>query len=160
MRRKEREVKEPEEILKILSSCKIMRVAFNDGGHIYVVPVNFGFEYSGGKLSLFFHGARDGRKFGLIQKGGNVGFEMDADYQLMTAETACAHSAFYSSIIGEGEISEVLESESKKSALNLIMLNATGKGSWNFPSIMIKKVGVFKIEATNFSCKAHRMPKA
>lgn len=160
MRRKEREVKEPEEILKILSSCKIMRVAFNDGGHIYVVPVNFGFEYSGGKLSLFFHGARDGRKFGLIQKGGNVGFEMDADYQLMTAETACAHSAFYSSIIGEGGISEVLESESKKSALNLIMLNATGKGSWNFPSIMIKKVGVFKIEAANFSCKAHRMQKA
>lgn len=159
MRRKEREIKEPNEILEILASSKIMRVGFNDNGHIYIVPLNFGFEYENGKLVLYFHGARDGRKFGLIQKGGNVGFEMDCNYQLMMAETACGHSAFYSSAIGEGEIFEITENDEKKKALNLIMFNATGKGDWNFPAIMLSKVGVFKIEVSEFTCKAHKMPK-
>lgn len=160
MRRKEREITEQSEILEILASSKIMRVGFNDNGRIYIVPLNFGFEYENGKLVLYFHGARDGRKFGLIQNGGNVGFEMDFGYQLMTAETACGHSAFYSSAIGEGEISEITENDEKKKGLNLIMFNATGKGDWNFPSIMLSKVGVFKIKVSEFTCKAHKMPKA
>lgn len=159
MRRKEREIKDPRKILEILVSSKILRIGFNDNGHIYVVPVNFGFEYENGNLVLYFHSARDGRKVCLIQKGGNIGFEMDCDYQLMTAETACGHSAFYSSAIGEGEISEITENDEKKKALNLIMFNATGKGDWNFPAIMLSKVGVFKIEVSEFTCKAHKMAK-
>lgn len=159
MRRKEREITEPSEVLEVLASSKIMRVGFNDNGRIYIVPVNFGFEYENGKLVLYFHGARDGRKFSLIQKGGNAGFEMDFGYQLMTAETACEHSAFYSSAIGEGTISEIKENDEKKKGLNLIMFNATGKGDWNFPLIMLSKVGVFKIEVSQFTCKSHKMPK-
>lgn len=159
MRRKEREIKEPSEIMNILASSKVVRIGFNDNGHIYIVPLNFGFEYENGELTLYFHGARDGRKFNLIQKGGYVGFEMDFGYQLKTAETACAHSAYYSSAIGEGEVSELTENDEKKKALNLIMLNETGKGDWNFPSIMLSKVGVFKIKVSEFTCKAHKMPK-
>lgn len=37
-----------------------------------------------------------------------------------------------------------------QSVLNLVMLDANGKGSYNFPSIMIQKTGVFKIEVTDF----------
>lgn len=159
MRRKEREITEQSELQEVLASSKIMRVGFNDEGKIYIVPVNFGFEYSDEKLFLYFHGARDGRKFSLIQKGGNVGFEMDFGYQLKTGEIACSYSAYYSSIIGEGEISEITDNSEKKKALNLIMFNATGKGDWNFPSIMMMKVGVFKIEVSSFSGKSHRMPK-
>lgn len=159
MRRKEREVTDYQEIHKIIESSKIVRIGFNDNGNIYIVPVNFGFEYENEKLTLYFHGAKEGRKFSLIQKGETAGFEMDSNYQLQTAKTACEFSAYYSSIIGTGKVSEILENDEKKKALNLIMLNATGKGNWNFPTLMLSRVGVFKIEAAEFSCKSHKMPK-
>lgn len=159
MRRKEREVKNPDEILEVLSSSRIVRLGFNDNGSIYIVPLNFGFEYTQGKLVLYFHGARDGRKYGLIEKGGSVGFEMDCNYKLGTGKEACDYTAFYSSIIGEGIISEVKDTEEKKKGLNLVMLNATGKGDWNYPSIMLSRVGVFKVEIKEFTCKAHRLPE-
>ncbi len=156
MRRKEREVTDSIEIKSVIDKCEIMRVAFNDDGHIYVVPVNFGYKEENGKYTFYFHGARDGRKFGLVQKGGLAGFECDCDYQLVRAEEACNHTALYSSIIGEGIVSEIQDKEEKKSALSAFMLKVTGKGDWNFPSIMLAKVGVFKIEVTEMSCKAHK----
>lgn len=74
----------------------------------------------------------------------------------MSADFACGYSAFYSSVIGEGYASEILSNDEKKTALNKIMLKATGKGDWKFPSVMLFKVAVFKIEVSALSCKKHR----
>lgn len=156
MRRKEREITDFSEIEAFLASQKIMRVGFCDEGHVYIVPVNFGFESKDGKFVFYFHGARDGRKFSLIQKGGNVGFEIDADYGTKSAEKACDCTEYYASVIGEGKIFEIEENDGKKYALNRIMLSSTGKDGWNFPSVMLSRVGVFRIEAASLSCKMHK----
>ena len=156
MRRKEREITDSSEIEAFLASQKIMRVGFFDDGHVYVVPVNFGFEKKDGKFIFYFHGARDGRKFSLIKKGGNVGFEIDFDFGTKSAETACEFSEYYASVIGDGNVCEIEENEEKKRALNWIMLNSTKKGEWHFPAIMLNRVGVFKIEVETLSCKMHK----
>ena len=85
MRKIERQVTDPATIREIISGCEVMRVAFNDPdeGDIYVVPVNYGFTESDGEYTLYFHGAKTGRKADLARLGGIVGFEMDRGYELL-----------------------------------------------------------------------------
>ncbi|WP_147613946.1 pyridoxamine 5'-phosphate oxidase family protein [Treponema pectinovorum] len=156
MRRKEREVTDIAEIKDVLDRCFAVHLGIVDEKRVYVVPVNFGYEEIEGKYVFYFHGAKAGRKYELLKNGANIGFESCVDEKLMTADSACGYSAFYSSIIGEGYASEILKIEEKKKALNKIMFKSTGNGDWNFPSIMLLKVAVFKIEVSSLSCKKHR----
>ena len=68
MRRKDREVTDKKEMLDFLSSQQIMRVAFSDNGDVYIVPLNYGYTISGDKLTMWFHGAKSGRKYSLAEK--------------------------------------------------------------------------------------------
>ena len=43
MRRKDREIKEFDEIIDVLSRCKVLHLALISDGKPYAVPVNFGF---------------------------------------------------------------------------------------------------------------------
>lgn len=156
MRRHEREVTDIQEINEVLEKSFVLHVGFNDEGRVYIVTVNFGFEEKDKNYVLYFHGARDGRKFNLISAGGIAGFECETDFELKAGKTACDYSAYYSSIIGEGIVSEISELEEKKYALNLIMKKATGKSDWNFPDLMLKKTGVFKIKVTDMCCKKNK----
>ena len=45
MRRNDREVTEETEIRKVLDECKIVHLGFQDGGRVFVVPVNYGYSY-------------------------------------------------------------------------------------------------------------------
>ena len=65
MRRKEREITDPEKIEEFISGEQILRVAFYDEGDIYIVPVNYGYLYENDKYSFYFHGAKAGRKYEL-----------------------------------------------------------------------------------------------
>ena len=117
MRRKEREVIDDVQIDGIIRKCKICRVGFYDNGEVYIVPLNFGFVHSGDKRIFYFHGAKEGRKFELIRHKPEVGFELDTAYKLIEAETPCAFSAMYQSVIGTGIISEITDFECKKMRL-------------------------------------------
>lgn len=82
MRRDDREVKNMEEIQEILDTCKVCRLGMADGSRIYIVPMNFGYEFEGDSLILYFHGAGEGRKLELIRKNPEVGIEMDCRHEL------------------------------------------------------------------------------
>lgn len=155
MRRKERQVFDIEKIKKILEKSFVLHLGFCDEGKCYVVPVNFGFSFEDEKLTIYFHGAREGRKFSLIQKEPVVFFECECDEKLVEGEKACDYSALYSCVMGEGKVSEIKIPDEKKTGLNLIMKKATGKENWTFPEIMLGRVGVFKIEVESFTCKIH-----
>ena len=43
MRRKDREIKEFDEIIDVLSRCKVLHLALISDGKPYAVPVNFGY---------------------------------------------------------------------------------------------------------------------
>lgn len=46
MRRKDREVTDLREILRIINKAKILHLGLFDGDHPYVVPLHFGYEYA------------------------------------------------------------------------------------------------------------------
>ena len=155
MRRKDREVKDPAFIEAIIKCCTCCRIGFYDHGEVYIVPLNFGYETNGHGYTFYFHGASEGRKMELIQQSPKVGFEMDTNYALNEADTACGYSARFQSVIGTGVVRAVTAFDEKQHGLSLIMEHNTGKNHWQFNEKMVNTVSVFKLEVTQMSCKSH-----
>ena len=155
MRRKDREITDPEKIDTILADCTCCRLAFCDRGRPYIVPLSFGTAEENGRRVFYFHSAREGRKIDLIRAGGAVGFELDTHYKLNEAEEACGYSARFRSVIGTGTVSFVEGPAEKKAALERIMAHLTGKTGWDFPDEAVESTCIFRLEAEELSCKEH-----
>ncbi len=155
MRRNDREVKDILKIHEIMDSCYCCRLGFYNNGQIYILPLNFGYIYNENTTTLYFHGAKEGKKITLINEEDTVGFEMDTAYKLSKHELACRHSAKFKSIIGNGNISFVNDKTEKTLALKRIMYHNTKKTDWDFSPLMLDNVTVFKVVVTNISCKVH-----
>ena len=158
MRRKEREVTDPARIEEIIRRCTCCRVGFYDGEEVYLVPLNFGHLKEGEVYTLYFHGAKEGRKAGLIRSRPKVGFEMDTGSAVYThgaPDVACTYTSRFQSVIGSGVMSMVSDVEEKKLGLSLVMAQSTGKRDWEFDEKMLNAVAVFKLEVAKLSCKEH-----
>lgn len=152
MRKKDRLVDDPDELRGILEECKVCRIATVDEEGLYIVPMNFGYEYDGDRLILYVHSARDGRKVRAFKQNPAMAFEMDTDHELVDGKTACQYSYRYQSIIGNGNIHEVADSAEKSKALNAMMQHLTGK-MFEFNDKMLNAVAVFRIDVSRFSGK-------
>ena len=60
MRRNDREVTDLSEIIEIMKNCDVCRLALNDDGFPYILPLNFGMAVNGDKITLYFHSALEG----------------------------------------------------------------------------------------------------
>ncbi len=155
MRRKDREVTDFAKIENIISRCTCCRIGFHDEGEVYIVPLNFRYEIKDDTYTFYFHGAKEGRKIDLMKKNPVVGFEMDTDYALKEADTACGYSARFQCVIGTGVVSIVSERDEKELGLSLLMEHNAGKRNWDFDEEMMNAVAVYKLEVTKLSCKEH-----
>ena len=81
MRRKDREVTDLSDIIGIMENCDVCRLALNDDGYPYILPLNFGMAVNGDKITLYFHSALEGYKVGLIRNDNRASFEMDCKHQ-------------------------------------------------------------------------------
>ena len=62
VRRADREVKDVNEMIRIMKRCDVCRLALNDEGYPYILPLNFGVKVQEGNVTLYFHGAEKGKK--------------------------------------------------------------------------------------------------
>ena len=155
MRRKDREITDPEKISEIMARCHVCRLGLRDGERVYVVPLNFGLLEREGRKFLYFHGAKEGRKADLIRSTGYACFEMDTGYRLQGGEQACDYTAAFQSIIGEGTIAAVEDPAEKELGLNAVMNQCTGQNQWTYGPAMLEAVGVFRLEVECLTCKEH-----
>jgi nitroimidazol reductase NimA-like FMN-containing flavoprotein (pyridoxamine 5'-phosphate oxidase superfamily) len=152
MRRSEREVTGWAELVEILRKCDVCRVAFQTKGSPYIVPLTFGFEYIDSALTLWFHGAAEGRKISLIREGHAVGFEMDCDRRLVTGSKSCDYSMEFQSIIGEGAIQIVEEPSEKLHGFSQIMAHYGGEDR-PFNEALFRAVNVLRLDVSVFTGK-------
>jgi nitroimidazol reductase NimA-like FMN-containing flavoprotein (pyridoxamine 5'-phosphate oxidase superfamily) len=153
MRRKDREITDPLEIIKVIEKCDVCRIGLSDGGVPYVVPLNFGYDYIGGKLTLYFHGAREGRKHDIIQRNPVACFEMDCSHKLITADLPEKYTMEYESVMGNGRISLCTEKAEKVHALTRLMKTYAKGRSFEFSDHVVDSVGVFKLDVSDFTGK-------
>ena len=155
--RREREVTDLEEIIGILNRAKIVHVGMIDGNRPYVVPMNYGYTLENGKLTLYLHGAKEGRKLDILRENPNVFIEIDTDIVPFEGHTACHYGICYSSVMGEGTAEIVEDSEEKKEALSILMKTQTEK-DFTFTDRMVSIVTVIKIHVDEFTAKKRPLP--
>jgi nitroimidazol reductase NimA-like FMN-containing flavoprotein (pyridoxamine 5'-phosphate oxidase superfamily) len=154
MRRKDREVTGIEELLGIIQKCKVFRLGMTDGTMPYIVPLNFGYEYRDTTLTLYFHGAREGKKTNALKQDNRVCFEMDGEYALTTGELACDYGFNYASVIGFGTVELIEEDAEKIRALNLLMRHQTGENrDFTYGEAQLRAVAVYRLKAETFTGK-------
>ena len=154
--RREREVTYINDILGILDRAKIVHVGMIDEGRPYVVPMNYGYVFENGVLTLYLHGAKEGRKIDIIRKNPNVFIEIDTDIEPFEGNIACKYGLSYSSVMGEGVAKLIEDVEQKKKGLSVLMKTQTNK-DFEFTDKMVSIVCVIKIEVSKFTAK--RRPK-
>lgn len=155
MRRKDREV-DSASAIKIISGCKVMRLAMIDSCVPYIIPLNFGYSYADGKLELYFHCAHVGRKLDIISQNPNVAFEVDGEHELIAGERACEYSYRYASVVGTGKAEVVADRADKKQCLVLLMQHQTDGQIFEFSDKDIDCVTVCRITVDEFTAKARR----
>jgi nitroimidazol reductase NimA-like FMN-containing flavoprotein (pyridoxamine 5'-phosphate oxidase superfamily) len=154
MRRKDREITEPAEILALIDKCKVCRLGLSENDQAYIVPLNFGYTFADTVLTLFFHSAHEGKKIDLMRKNRRACFEIDCDHRLVQAETACGHGFLFSSVIGFGTLSFIGDAAEKTRALNILMKHQTGKDvPYRYTEAELAAVCVYKMEVDSFTGK-------
>lgn len=155
MRRKDREITDPEEIKAVVGKCDVCRIAINgDDGYPHIVPLNFGYEWHGDRLTLYFHSAAEGRKMDLLALDSRVAFEMDCEHELFSVEERGYCTMNYASVMGRGRIEFVEGEEEKIAALTLLTDRYHGK-HFEFGRGALKATRVYRLEAETISAKRH-----
>jgi nitroimidazol reductase NimA-like FMN-containing flavoprotein (pyridoxamine 5'-phosphate oxidase superfamily) len=155
MRRSDREVKDLSEILAIIAKSDVCRLGLVDGERAYIVPMNFGYCFECGVLTLYFHCADEGRKLDIIARNPVAGFEMDCSQKLITGDTAFDFSMEYESVIGSGRIELCHSITAKRDGLLRLMRHYAPEREFELPDDMLGAVTVFRLTAEEFSGKRH-----
>lgn len=157
MRRTDREVTEMKDIIAIINKCDVCRIALNDDGYPYILPLNFGVEIKGELIELYFHGAVDGMKYDLIQKDNRASFEMDCSHRLVTDSEQGNCTMEYESVIGRGRM-EILSDEQKYDALRILMKHYHQE-EFPFNKEVLPMTKVFKLVVENVTGKKRMVKK-
>jgi hypothetical protein len=135
MRRKHNEIKDPKEIIRILNSTNIGRMATTDAeGYPYIIPVNFVF-YEG---CVYFHCAPKGEKLDNLSRDSRVCFEVDVPLAYLEVafdsdRNPCRTHQLYHSVIIKGLARVVPDGELKTVVLNALV--AKHEGNQYFPAV-------------------------
>jgi uncharacterized protein len=135
MQRKNCEVTDPKEIIRILASTNIGRLATIDTeGYPYITPVNFVFHEN----CVYFHCALEGEKLANLLRNPRVCFEADVPLAYLEASfnpdgNPCRSHQLYHCVIIRGVAGIVPSGALKTTVLNALVAKHERKRS--FPSI-------------------------
>ncbi len=155
MRRKDREVSDPEAIQDVLRKATVCRIGLSDGMQPYVVPVCFG--YDGDRRELYFHSAREGRKLDILAQNDLVCFEVEADAVLVPADRPCRWSMRYASVIGFGRARIARDAKEKRRGLEWI-LRHYGEDRCDVSEGELETTTVVVVAVSEMTCKASTPP--
>ena len=154
MRRKDREVTDIRQIESIIEKAKVVHIGMIDGGTPYVVPMQYGYVFTDGALTLYLHGAKEGRKIDCIKKNQNVCIELETDIAPISGgDIPCKYSSAYASVMGDGTAEIVEDPKEKVFGLESIMKTQTGK-AFTVSEEMAAAVSVIKISVPRVTAKS------
>lgn len=152
MRRSDRELRDFAQLVRVMEQCDVCRIALNDGEYPYILPLNFGMKVRDGAVTLYFHGASEGKKFALMAKDDHAAFEMDCAHRLVLDEEHGSCTMEYESVIGYGRLEAVPDAE-KYEALQCLMEHYR-KEPFPFPEATIPRTAVFCLHVSEMTGKA------
>ena len=157
MRRKDREVTDLDQIVSIIGACPIVRIGLADGDYPYIIPVNFAYEAEDGKICLYIHSAKAGRKYGLMTKNGKCSFEMDVYGGVIAMPEKKDSTTIYNSVMGEADI-EILEGEAAFDCARKLMARYDATRNAPFNENVVPNTCFVRLNVTQITAKANKGP--
>jgi uncharacterized protein len=156
VRRKEREITDPDEMRQVLKVTKYVTIALCIDNEPYLVALSHGYDEN--KNCLYFHCAPEGKKLIYAAANPQVWGQAILDFGV-TDE--CDYA--YTSVHFQGTLSLITELNEKKHAMEKLVrqvaLNPEAKLAKIKPE-KLDKTTMGKIEITYMSGKKHQAPKS
>lgn len=157
--RRELQITDINEIKEILDKSNILHLGLVDGDEPYVVPMNYGYTLEGEKLTLYLHGATEGKKLDLMRANPKIFFSIESDVTPFEGRVACQYGTSYYSVMGKG-IATILENPKEKmNGLSVFMKSQTGL-DFEFNERMVSAVSVIRLDITDYTAKHRPKPVA
>ncbi len=157
MRLYKREIKDKHILREIVAECDVVRIGAMDQEGMFIVPVNFGYEFLDDgdteRLILYFHGAPEGRKAEAFEACRQVALEMDCGHRLITGDYTCSYSYAYRSIMGNGTVERLDSDEQKIYGLTKVMEHMACGAAIDFNRSMLERAAVYRITVESFTGK-------
>ncbi len=160
MRRREREITDPNEIDEILNNSVYLHLGLVDDGMPYIVPMNYGVvkDPEDGHYILYLHSANEGRKLDIIRKNPTCCFTMERNVAAFEGRLACQYGMVYECIMGTGEVKIIDDPKEKIDSLVALMETQTKKSDFKFDERMVAIVTVMRIDVKEISAKRRPAP--
>ncbi len=153
MRRKDREVTDFDQIIRIIDACEIIRLGLADGDFPYIVPVNFAYTVNGREVCFFIHGAMAGRKYEMLTQNPLCSFEMDIPLKLDCITETKDVTMRYSSVMGKASV-RFLEGEEKQQAIDtIIMARHEETKNFEYNRAAVRRTAVAKMTVIEMTAK-------
>ena len=152
-------VTDPEQILHILDTAKVLHLGLSVNDEPYVVPMNYGYTMEDRKLTLYLHSAVKGKKLDMLRANSKVYFAIDCERMPFEGRVPCQYGMVYSSIMGRGTATLVEEPEAKMQAMTTLMKTQTGK-DFTFNERLVSIVTVIRIDVSEYTAKHRPLPEA
>lgn len=157
MRLHKREIRDNNVLREIVEECDVVRLGIMDEEAMFIVPVNYGYEFledrDAGRLILYFHGAPEGRKAEAFASCARVALEMDCRHALIAGSYTCSYSYAYRSIMGIGTVERLDSEEQKIYGLTKIMEHMAPGAAAGFDSGKLGRTSVYRINVEHFTGK-------
>jgi nitroimidazol reductase NimA-like FMN-containing flavoprotein (pyridoxamine 5'-phosphate oxidase superfamily) len=149
MRRRDKEITDPELIAEIIGGSLVCRLGLAKDNNPYIVPVSFGHDGS----AIYFHTAKEGKKIDYIQANSAVCFEFERGVHLLPdSGSPCDWTFSFQSVIGKGRIRELVTRDEKAYGLKQIVEHYSGR-QWEFDEKDLDNVRVWSIAIQALSGK-------
>ena len=155
--KREFKITDPEQIIHILDTGKVLHLGLSADNEPYVVPMNYGYVLEDGKLVMYLHSAVRGRKLDMIRANSRVCFTIDCDRQPFEGRVPCQYGLAYSSLAGRGEARIVEDVEEKKAAMSILMKTQTGR-DFSFEDRLVSIVAVIRVDVSEYAAKHRPIP--
>jgi nitroimidazol reductase NimA-like FMN-containing flavoprotein (pyridoxamine 5'-phosphate oxidase superfamily) len=152
MRRTELEVRGREQIEPIIAQCTTLRLGMVSQGMPYILPMVFGYEWTGEYPVFYLHCGMAGRKNDALFDGARLAFEMDIEGPV-TGRTPYAngYSREFCCVMGEGTVRFAADNDEKIRCFRHIMLHQTGRSDYTYQPGWLALTRVFTLSADTLS---------
>ena len=158
MRRKDREVRDLQQIYDILRRCDTITLGMNGGIAPYVIPLTFACSMEEGKIAVYFHSAKGGRKWEILHRDPHVSVEAHLYYKVVSEvnEKFGSVTAKYESVTGTG-IAALVEDHGEKVAAFRLMMGQYQQSGFPVESCQgMQNCEVFKVVLTEVCGKRNK----
>ena len=158
MTKRELQITDPQQILAILDTAKVLRLGLAVDNEPYIVPMNYGYMMEDGKLTLYLHSGLKGKKLDMIRANPRVFVELDCNLAPFESEKPCQYGLSYSSIMARGEAHIVEDVEEKMAAMTALMKTQTGR-DFSFNERLVSMVAVIRVDVSEYTAKHRPIPE-